>query len=102
MYLSIAFSILFSSPLFDCHPVHAFRPSHSPKTRASVAQMARRRRICCLAATIRPSLARLPSLGRRFSIVNRARVVEQMCINVANEQLQFFFNESIYAWELRE
>ena len=25
---------------------------------------------------------------------------EQLCINVANEQLQFYFNQHIFAWEL--
>ena len=24
---------------------------------------------------------------------------EQLCINVANEQLQFYFNQHIFAWE---
>lgn len=27
---------------------------------------------------------------------------EQLCINVANEQLQFYFNQHIFAWELEE
>ena len=26
---------------------------------------------------------------------------EQMCINLANEQLQFYFNQHIFAWELK-
>ena len=25
---------------------------------------------------------------------------EQLCINIANEQLQFYFNQHIFAWEL--
>jgi Myosin heavy chain len=27
---------------------------------------------------------------------------EQLCINVANEQLQFYFNEYIFVWEFEE
>ena len=25
---------------------------------------------------------------------------EQLCINIANEQIQFYFNQHIFAWEL--
>ena len=25
---------------------------------------------------------------------------EQLCINIANEQIQFYFNQQIFSWEL--
>ena len=27
---------------------------------------------------------------------------EQLCINIANEQLQFYFNEHVFVWEFEE
>ena len=27
---------------------------------------------------------------------------EQLCINIANEQLQYYFNQHIFAWEAEE
>ncbi len=27
---------------------------------------------------------------------------EQLCINIANEQIQFYFNQHVFAWEMQE
>ena len=35
-------------------------------------------------------------------VVMYPRLLSQMCINIANEQLQHYFNEHIFSWELEE
>lgn len=27
---------------------------------------------------------------------------EQLCINIANEQMQYYFNQHVFAWEMQE
>lgn len=27
---------------------------------------------------------------------------EQLCINIANEQIQYYFNQHVFAWEMQE
>jgi hypothetical protein len=96
--------ILSPAPQHSRPPVHS--PTHlptakppasthpSPQTRTLVPSS-----LCSLVPRLRCSPS-APTTLFFWRVYLQHNAFEQLCINIANEQLQFYFNQHIFAWEL--
>jgi hypothetical protein len=93
--------ILSPAPQPSRSPVHSPTHLHTAKSPATTHPSLQTR-------TLAPSSPRLrcsPSAPTTFfpfflRVYLQHNAFEQLCINIANEQLQFYFNQHIFAWEL--